>query len=215
MDVTRRERDMWILDFGVAMTESDAKGFDAPYEYAARVVQPFRATNNREAYRKFWWRHGEARPGLRGLLAPLPRYIVTPEVAKHRLFVWAPTCVLPDKNLQVVPRADDTTLGLLHSRLHEGWSLRLGTSLEDRPRYTPTSTFETFPFPAGLTPADTAHQRTETLPDGAVIPADLDPDVRPQAEAIARAARAWWRCATAGSTRRNGPSGCPKSCRWA
>jgi type II restriction/modification system DNA methylase subunit YeeA len=30
--------------------------------------------------------------------------------------------------------------------------LRLGTSLEDRPRYTPTTCFETFPFPEGLTP---------------------------------------------------------------
>ena len=30
--------------------------------------------------------------------------------------------------------------------------MRLGTSLEDRPRYTPTSTFETFPFPEGLSP---------------------------------------------------------------
>lgn len=42
--------------------------------------------------------------------------------------------------------------GILHSRFHELWSLRLGTSLEDRPRYTPTTTFETFPFPEGLTP---------------------------------------------------------------
>jgi type II restriction/modification system DNA methylase subunit YeeA len=41
---------------------------------------------------------------------------------------------------------------ILHSRFHEAWSLRLGTSLEDRPRYTPTTTFETFPFPEGLTP---------------------------------------------------------------
>jgi hypothetical protein len=40
-----------------------------------------------------------------------------------------------------------------------------------------------------LTPADTAHQRTEALPGGAVIPADLPPAVRPQAEAIARAAK--------------------------
>ena len=35
---------------------------------------------------------------------------------------------------------------------HEVWSLRLGTSLEDRPRYTPSTTFDTFPFPTGLTP---------------------------------------------------------------
>ena len=52
----------------------------------------------------------------------------------------------------VVARDDDVTFGILHSRFHELWSLRLGTSLEDRPRYTPSTTFETFPFPAGLTP---------------------------------------------------------------
>jgi hypothetical protein len=46
----------------------------------------------------------------------------------------------------------EPTFGILHSRFYESWSLRLGTSLEDRPRYTPTTTFETFPFPEGLTP---------------------------------------------------------------
>jgi hypothetical protein len=189
MDVTRRTRDTWIIDFGAAMSEAQAALFEAPFEFAARVIKPFRQTNNREAYRLAWWRHGEARPGLRALIAPLPRYIVTPEVAKHRLFGWAPSSVLPDKNLQCTPRADDATLGTLHSRLHELWSLRMGTSLEDRPRYTPTTCFETFPFPAGLTPADTAHQRTEPIDGGALIPAGLPPAVRAQAEAIARAAK--------------------------
>ncbi|WP_336469884.1 type IIL restriction-modification enzyme MmeI [Pseudorhodobacter antarcticus] len=51
-----------------------------------------------------------------------------------------------------IARDDDTTFGILHSRFHELWSLRMGTSLEDRPRYTPSTTFETFPFPEGLTP---------------------------------------------------------------
>jgi type II restriction/modification system DNA methylase subunit YeeA len=59
---------------------------------------------------------------------------------------------MPDKNLIVIARDDDTTFGILHSRFHEAWSLRLGTSLEDRPRYTSTTTFETFPFPDGLAP---------------------------------------------------------------
>ena len=60
--------------------------------------------------------------------------------------------VLPDKNLQVIVRQDETTFGILSSSIHEVWALRQGSSLEDRPRYTATSTFETFPFPAGLTP---------------------------------------------------------------
>ena len=52
----------------------------------------------------------------------------------------------------VITRDDESTFGVLHSRFHEAWALRLGTSLEDRPRYTPSTTFETFPFPEGLTP---------------------------------------------------------------
>ena len=53
-----------------------------------------------------------------------------------------------------IARDDDTTFGILHSRFHELWSLRMGTWLGkgNDPRYTPSTTFETFPFPAGLTP---------------------------------------------------------------
>ncbi len=55
--------------------------------------------------------------------------------------------MLPANLLIVIARDDDYFFGVLHSRAHELWSLRLGTSLEDRPRYTPTTTFETYPFP--------------------------------------------------------------------
>ena len=82
----------------------------------------------------------------------LSRYIATPCVSKHRLFSWCDRRICPDHALIAIARDDDTTFGILHSRFHEIWSLRLGTSLEDRPRYTPTTTFETFPFPVGLTP---------------------------------------------------------------
>ncbi len=127
---------------------------------------------------------------MRRAISNLPRFIVTPEVAKHRVFAWVSQPIVPDKNLTVIARADDATFGILHSRFHELWSLRLGTWLGvgNDPRYTPTTTFETFPFPQGLTPADTAHQRTETLEGGARIPAGLPPAARMHAEAIARAA---------------------------
>lgn len=63
------------------------------------------------------------------------------------MFVWFDSHTIPDHQLYVIAREDDYFFGVLHSRLHELWSLRMGTSLEDRPRYTPTTTFETFPFP--------------------------------------------------------------------
>lgn len=51
-----------------------------------------------------------------------------------------------------VERDDDLMFGLLQSRFHTAWALRKGSDLEDRPRYTHTTTFATFPFPAGMTP---------------------------------------------------------------
>jgi hypothetical protein len=96
------------------------------------------------------------------------------------------SAILPDKRLIVIARADDATFGILHSRFHELWSLRLGATLEDRPCYRPSTSFETFPFPVGLTPADTT-QGTETLDGGAIIPI-VAPEVADHARAIAEAA---------------------------
>ena len=88
----------------------------------------------------------------------LRRFIATPTVAKHRLFAWLSAPTLPDHQLIVTAREDDYTFGVLHSRAHELWSLRMGTWLGvgNDPRYTPTSTFETFPFPWPLDTPDEA-----------------------------------------------------------
>src|SRR4029453_13995978 len=87
-----------------------------------------------------------------GKITQLKRYIATPTVAKHRIFVWLESTIVPDHQLIANTPGRDATFGIVHSRFHELWALRLGTSLEDRPRYTPSTTFETFPFPEGLTP---------------------------------------------------------------
>jgi hypothetical protein len=147
MDLTRRTRGVWIIDFGVGMALEQASLFEAPFEHLVKQVKPERALNNRQAYREKWWLFAESRPAMRAALAPLKRYVGTSMVSKHFLFSWIPSEVLPANLLIVVAREDDYFFGVLHSKPHELWSLRLGTSLEDRPRYTPTTTFETFPFP--------------------------------------------------------------------
>jgi len=118
-------------------------------------------------------------------------------VAKHRIFSWAASAQIPENLCVVIARDDETTFGILHSRFHELWALCMGTSLEDRPRYTPTSTFETFPFPPGLTPdipasdyADNAYaqaiaeaaRRLVELRDAWLNPAEL---VRREPEVVA------------------------------
>jgi type II restriction/modification system DNA methylase subunit YeeA len=154
LDVVRRARDMWIIDFGWEKSQEEAAWYERPFGHVLQHVYAQRRRNNREAYRRCWWRHVEPRPRMWQMLGDLKHYIVTPTVARYRLFSWVPAPVCPDHQLIVIARDDDTTFGILHSRFHELWSLRLGTWLGagNDPRYTPSTTFETFPFPEGLTP---------------------------------------------------------------
>ena len=152
MDLTRRLAGNWIIDFGDTMAERDAALYERPFTYIRRQVWPVRQKSQVKGIQDFWWRHWRPRPAMWRALSDLSRYIATPRVAKHRLFVWCDARICPDSAVIAIARDDNTTFGILHSRFHEAWALRLGTSLEDRPRYTPTTTFETFPFPDGLSP---------------------------------------------------------------
>ncbi len=157
MDLTRRPSSKWIVDFGWSMSEGDAALYEEPFRWVQERVYPTyagSAQTQRKPRRKHWWRHARPYPDMRQALNNLSRYIATPRLAKHRLFVWCDARICPDCQLIVIARDDDTTFGILHSRFHEVWSLRLGTWLGvgNDPRYTPTTTFQTFPFPEGLTP---------------------------------------------------------------
>ena len=153
-DLTRRPSGKWIIDFGDTMSESEAALYEIPFNYIAKYVKPIRLQNREKVSRDFWFRHWNPRPAMWSAINRLSRYIVTPRVSKYRLFVWADARICPDSATIAIARDDDTTFGILHSRFHEIWSLRLGTWLGkgNDPRYTPTSTFETFPFPDNLSP---------------------------------------------------------------
>ena len=164
-DITDRPRDRWLIDLPAGLSEAQASEFEKPFEHLLHAIydpeedpkETLKEARQRiegrdeHAKREWWapyWRRGDMRQGI----GELSRYIVTPETAQHRIFTWLRPPILPDKNLIVIPRDDDTTMGILHSRFHRAWALRKGSNLQDRPRYTHTSTFATFPFPEGLTP---------------------------------------------------------------
>jgi hypothetical protein len=65
LDITRRPRDMWIIDFPPGTILDEAALYEAPFEYARKSVKPTRAGNKRAAYVENWWLHMEPRPGMR------------------------------------------------------------------------------------------------------------------------------------------------------
>ncbi|MYC61806.1 MAG: class I SAM-dependent DNA methyltransferase [Caldilineaceae bacterium SB0661_bin_34] len=149
-DLMGRSSDRWIVDFGPSMSEEEAALYEVPFSHVVHKVKPSRLRNRRKSRRERWWIHGEARPNMWRAIQELPRFIVTPETSRHRVFAWLDRGSCPDHQLIVIARDDDAVLGILHSRFHEAWSLRLGSTLEDRPRYPTAAAFYTFPFPDGL-----------------------------------------------------------------
>ena len=177
-DVAARSRNRWIINF-YQMPIEVASLYERPFEHVKRVIKPTRDKNNSRQRRTYWWRLGASGQELHNAMQPVDRYIVTPRVSKHRLFVWVSADTLPDSAVVAIARDDDYFFGVLHSRVHELWARSQGTQLrevESGFRYTPTSTFETFPFPYP-TPdqqaviAD-ASQRLDSLRQGWLNPAE-------------------------------------------
>ncbi len=186
MDITRRPSDTWIVDFGVSLSEQAASQYEIPFEHISSAVHTHLLSKRAEwlsqgkntkhldkqiqTWHLLWCTREEMRKALNGKR----RYIGTPRNGKYRLFKWLDITVLPDCQVVAIARDDDISFGIVHSRFHEQWALRVCSWLGvgNDPRYTPTTTFETFPFPEGLTP---------DLPEASFS--------NPAAEAIATAAQ--------------------------
>jgi hypothetical protein len=136
----------WIVDTAEFNKESASK-YEKPFKIIVERVKPKRDTNRDKWLHDHWWSPQRMRPEMRDAIAGLSRFLVTTTTSKHRLFIWLTHPILPDHQLIVFASSQDFFFGVLHSRLHEVWALKQGTRLETRPRYTPTTCFETFPFP--------------------------------------------------------------------
>jgi len=149
-DITRRSRGMWTIDFATIAFE-EASQYHAPFEYVKEYVLPARVKSGQKAkYRDRWWQYGRPRVKMRDRLVELSRYAAMPRHTKHFVITWLDASILANDATTVFARDDDYFFGILHSKVHELWARRQGTQLREREsgfRYTPTTCFETFPFP--------------------------------------------------------------------
>lgn len=138
----------WTIDFGMRNLE-EAMVFAGPMAIVRREVKPVRDRDHRTVYRKHWWRFTAPRPVMRDALALLPRYVAGTATGKRILFCWADAKVCPSNATNVFAFEDDYAMGILCSSIHTAWAKRESSTLRVDIRYTPTSAFETFPFPPG------------------------------------------------------------------
>jgi hypothetical protein len=136
----------FIIDFGMRSLE-EAMQFPEALRLVRERVKPTRDENNREAYRRYWWRFAEPRPKMREALGPLSRYIAGNAQGKRFLFCWVDVAVCPSNLTNVFAFDDDYSMGILTSSVHGAWARSESSTLRVDLRYTPTSCFETFPWP--------------------------------------------------------------------
>jgi len=139
----------WIID-NADLTLEKACLYEEPHRIVVQRVKPGRDANRDVWLKANWWRPQRMRPKMRNAIKGFEKFIVTTTTSKHRIFVYLQVPMLPDHQLIVFSNHEHWFFGILQSRLHEIWSGAQGTQLREREsgfRYTPTTCFETFPFP--------------------------------------------------------------------
>lgn len=178
-DVTMRESDGWIVDFTNYPDLVDASLFEAPFATVRENVVKHRAGlsvgKSSELDRlSSYWLMQRPRTKLRNAIQELSKVICVPETSEHLLFRILPADAVFSGSLFVLASEDMAVFGILSGRAHQVWARAQGNQLGvgNQGRYNATRTFQTFPFPEGLTPNIPA--------------ADYADD--PRAQAIAKAA---------------------------
>jgi hypothetical protein len=136
----------WIIDFG-AMPLEAAQDYPAALDVVRKNAKVARESSNSYGRNPRWWQCLWPRPDMRRATRGLSRYLVTNRVGKRFPFVFADPWWCPSDKAIVFAFAGDYELGVLNSATHAHWVLGQNATLGATPTYTPSSAFETFPWP--------------------------------------------------------------------
>lgn len=106
-----------------------------------------KVNHHHEGFLKKWWKLSYARDDLMDILETKKRYIVCSCVTKRQIFEFISSKIHPNASLQVFPMEDDYSFGILSSTVHWLWFNARCSTLEERPRYTSDTVFDSFPWP--------------------------------------------------------------------
>ena len=98
----------------------------------------------------YWWRHAYRRDDLIEQLENTDRYIaltIVAAVGRRSIYQFVDSRIRPDASLQAFTLEDDYSFGVLSSSLHRQWFDERCSKLKVDPRYTPTTVYDTFPWP--------------------------------------------------------------------
>ena len=137
----------WVINFQ-DWTLEQSETYPDCIKIVREKVKPERDLNNRKVRRERWWQFAERAAGLYSSIKDLDRALAIPIVTKYVTCTWVDTNIVYSHALVVVASESDADYALLQCTFHDNWARLCSSSLGGTLRYTPTDSFETFPFPS-------------------------------------------------------------------
>jgi len=149
----------FVVDFG-SMALEEAMRYPAALQVVREQAMHARETSTSYSRNPRWWQFLWLRPDFRRAVEDMGRFIAGTATGKRILFVWCAADWRPSNATNVFALDSDYAIGVLTSRIHTDWAQARSSTLRADIRYTPSSAFETFPWPQ---PADNARERIARL----------------------------------------------------
>jgi hypothetical protein len=136
----------WIIDF-VNISIEEASSYILPFKHIETYVKPERLKNRERILREKWWIFKRTNEAMRTAIAGLKFYFTVPRVSKWSVFIPVPLNWLAGDKSVVLTTDDFYIFGIVSSIVHRTWMNAQKSTLGETTAYTPTTCFETFPFP--------------------------------------------------------------------
>lgn len=121
------------------------------YEILERLVKPERAKDKREVRRKIWWQFAEKATKLYNTIHTRKQVLVQAQTSKYLSPVFKKPDLVFSMMCIVFDFDDYQNFAVLSSVFQNEWAWKYCSTNSISLRYTPSSAFETFPFPQNLT----------------------------------------------------------------
>lgn len=142
----------YAINFGQMTLEQVQSKWPDLLDLVRRKVKPYRdslppknGTNIRRS--TYWWQFGAFPVELNSRIVKHQRVLFHSNLFQSTGFGFVPASTIIAAPHNVILLEQWGAFAILQSRVHEFWARLFGSSMKDDPRYTPTSCFETFPFP--------------------------------------------------------------------
>ncbi len=97
-----------------------------------------------------WWQFGRPTIKLYATIEGMARVLARTQVSRLHMFEFVRTDYVLDQRLACTALHTFSDFSVLQSSVHEDWGLNYGSTLRADATYTPSSCFETFPFPENI-----------------------------------------------------------------